>query len=131
MPQGTIDTTKLRIFKDGGTVDCETSSSVEVSRDIKKIVCKDNPNGIKTPGEMEWSMSVEGLFKTTAALSGKQILQDLIDGTEVNVSWTYTEGGLTISGTALVGSWTGTSSGVGEAATFSATFSGYGDLTVG
>jgi len=128
---GVIDTTKLRLYVDGAVVDCEVSSQVDVSRETKKLVCKDNPTGTKKYGEIDWNMQIEGLLKTDATQGGYDLLQLLLDGTTATALWATDEtGDKGLQGTVLVSNWSGGSSGVGEGATFSATLEGSGDLSI-
>ena len=128
---GVVDTTKLRLYLDGATIDCEVSSQVDVTRETKKLVCKDNPNGTKKYGEIDWNMQIEGLLKYDATKGGIDILQLLLDGTEAVGLWATDEtGDKGLQGNVLVSNWSGQSSGVGEGAQFSATLEGNGDLSI-
>ena len=126
------NTTVLRLHRNGATIDCEVDSSVEVTRELKEVVCKDQPNGTIILGKISATANVSGLYELSpSGTGGIDLLNDLINGTEVTASWSSTEGGSTVSFSAYVTSWSGTSSGVGESGQFSATFSkSQGDVTV-
>ena len=126
------NTTVLRLHRNGSTIDCEVDSSVEVTRELKEVVCKDEPNGTIILGKISATANISGLYELApAGTGGIDLLNDLIAGTEVTASWSSTEGGSTVSFSAYVTSWSGTSSGVGESGQFSATLSkSQGDVTV-
>lgn len=130
---GIVNTTVLRLYKGGATIDCEVDSSVEISREIKEVVCKDEPNGTIILGKISATANVSGLFKYNPTGEGAMdLLADLLAGTEVGVSWTTDAGDASVDFQAYVTNWSGQSSGVGESAQFSATLSkSSGDVTIG
>lgn len=126
----TVTTTTARLFIGGSAVDCETESSIEMSAETQKIVCKDNPNGVLSVKEISITYSMSGLMKS-AGYSGKQIAIAMNNKQEVVALFQDTEdSAFQFSSKAYITSFSCQSSGVGELVTFSATLTGFDTITI-
>lgn len=130
---GVVNTTDLTIYKAGTAYGCATDGTLEISQTVREILCKDTSGWKEVKsGQKEWSMSVSGLFAYDATLGGEELITDLTAGTEITIRFsTESTGDTYYEGTAQVQSVTLGASGVGENATYSATFIGSGAITSG
>lgn len=132
---GVIDVKDLTFYisDDAGStytaVACATDATIEASRDLREILCKDTGGGVDLAyGTYRWSGSTSGLFALDATnFGGVDLMDILIAGTTVlKLKFTTNESGdVYYIGDALLASVSLSSSGAsGENATYSASFTG-------
>lgn len=136
---GVVDVKDLTIYvsdDDGSTytaIACATDASLEASRDIREILCKDTGGGVDGAyGVFRHNMSTSGLFALDATYVGGVDLMDLLlAGTSVKCKFTTeVTGDAYYVGDYLIASVSIASAGAsGENATYSASFTGTGVLT--
>lgn len=136
---GVVDVKDLTIYLDDkgsssyAAIACATDASLEASRDMREILCKDTGGGVDYEyGVFRFTLSGSGLFALDAANEGGIELMDrLIAGTKVAFKFsTEVSGDSYWSGTGLLTSVGFNSSGAsGENATYSFSIQGESTLT--
>ena len=132
---GVVDVKDLTFYvsDDGGTsytaIACATDASIEASRDLREILCKNTGGGVDYKyGTFRWSGSTSGLFALDATdFGGVDLMDILIAGvTTLKVKFTTeSTGDSYYIGDALLASVSLNSAGAsGENATYSASFTG-------
>jgi len=136
MTQGVVDVKDLTLFVDvtGGAgtkvaIGCATDAQLEVSSDLREILCKDTGGGVDyKPSTIRWTGSASGLFAFDAVLGGVDFLDLIIAGTKLVIRFGTDESGDSYwEGDALISSVPISSSGgAGENVTYSVSFQGIG-----
>jgi len=110
---------------------CETSASIDLTKDTIEVTCKDSTWKAYLSGEKSWSCPFEAIKDETAGSTQADIIDNIIGtGAEVDVALVYAPAGTIVSGysgKAIVSSVT-ISGGKNEAATISGTLQGTGTL---
>jgi len=132
---GVIDVKDLTVFIDGTAISCATDATLEASRDLREVLCKDTSGGVDYKySNFRWSISGSGLYAMDAAQGGDELMTILIAGTATPTLRfsTAVSGDTKYEGTALLSTVSLTSSGGGgENAGYSFTFQGTGLITAG
>ena len=111
---------------------CQTSSSLDITKDTIEVTCKDTEWKTYLDGEKGWAMPFEAIKDETAASVQAEIIENIIgSGGELDVALVYAPASTIVSG------WSGKAilSGVSistpknEAPTVSGTLQGTGALT--
>ena len=137
---GITNGTLIAIYKDiAGTltkIANATSNDFTVTKDMIETTNKDSAGAKEfIAGEYGYTMSVEGMFEEDASvgalISWKEIITDLIAGTEVTIVMTSNvSGDLKLSGKALFSDLSLTAP-KNDVTTFTASIQGTGALTIG
>ena len=110
---------------------CETSASIDLTKDTIEVTCKDSVWKKYIDGEKGWSCPFEAVKDETAGSTQADIIDNILGtGAEVDVALVYAPAGTIVSGysgKAIVSSVT-ISGGKNEAATISGTLQGTGTL---
>lgn len=132
---GVIDVKDLTVFIGGTAISCATDATLEASRDLREILCKDTASGVDYKySNFRWSISGSGLYAMDAAQGGDELMTMLIAGTSYPTLRfsTAASGDTKYEGTAALSTLSLTSSGAsGENAGYSFTFQGTGIITAG
>ena len=135
MTEGVLDVKDVTFFADiteSGTkiaIGCATDAQLEVSKDLREILCKDTGGGVDyKPSITRWTGSTSGLMAFDAVMGGVDFLDVLIAGTEIVIRFGTTESGdIYYEGAALVSSVSISSSGgAGDNVTYAVSFQGIG-----
>jgi hypothetical protein len=130
---GLVNGTLITLDLDGTVIDCETTSSLNVSRSFRETVCKsDAPYGSKLPGKIDWSVEVSGYVKYDGGPQNHEQLLTLITaGTATSITYGTQESGDPVYTGSGYLSDVSITAGTEETAEFSGTISGTGTLTLG
>lgn len=132
---GVIDVKDLTVFIGGTAISCATDATLEASRDMREILCKDTSAGVDYKySNFRWTISGSGLYAMDAANGGGALMTTLIAGTSYPTLRfsTAVSGDVKYEGTAALSSVSLSSSGAsGENAGYSFTFQGIGIITAG
>lgn len=137
---GITNGTLIAVYKDvAGTltkIANATSNDFTIDKDMIETTNKDSAGAKEyIAGEYGYTMSVEGMFEEDASvgasISWKEIITDLIAGTEVTIVMTSNvSGDLKLSGKALFSNLNLTAP-QNDVTTFTASIQGTGALTIG
>lgn len=109
-----VKASDLVVSLDGVDILCATSAELTIDREMLEAVCAASGNGTEyTPGRIDWSMSVDALFRIftetdiASNVGASNILTLLLAGTQVSLSFGTPElpGGFTLEGEAYVNSF--------------------------
>lgn len=128
---GSFNGNLLLVYVDDTAIDCLTSSSISLSRDMIDASCKDNAGQYEAlPGQKTGTISAEGLVAFDATEGIDELLADYAAGTSVTVKFsTEVTGDTYIQSAAYIESidWDGP---LNDVTTYSVTFHLYGAQTI-
>ena len=127
----------------GGTdkvIVCSTSCTLSANVDTIEVACKNDGSGSATgkwknilPGNKSWEVSAEALYveSSTSGATARDLFNEMVSGNKVSLTFSKKStatGDLLYTGEAYITSWS-VNAPDGDVSTFSATFTGTGELT--
>ena len=124
-----LNGTNLRILVEGGVINCETSSTLSSSASTDRTICKDEPNGQLTVGDLKATLTGSGLLELAGA--GQNFVDLLtLHQAKTQIAWVWqATAGFSVSGNGYITEISGTGE-TEETATFDFTIEVDGDYTI-